>query len=181
MAKWQRIRIKIPEDYSATERQAIGEEIVKTIRERSKDGIGLKSVRSTGVGSEKPFAGYSSSYVRSLDFKNAGKSRGDVNLTLSGDMLAAIKVLSHSKGSVLVGFENGTEENDRAEGNQLGTYGQSTPIKGKARKFLGITSEEKKEILDQFPVRDREQSLARAISILDVIRGARRAARGEES
>lgn len=181
MAKWQRIRIKIPENYGATERRAIGEEIVKTIRDRSKDGVGLKRVGPSGVGYEKPFTGYSASYARSLDFKNAGKSKGNVNLTLSGDMLAAVKLLSHSKGSVLVGFENGTEENDRAEGNQLGSYGQPSPNPRKARKFLGVTSSEKEEILSQFPKQDRQQSLARAIGILDVIRGARRTARGEDS
>jgi len=87
--------------------------------------------------------------VASLDFKAAGKSRS-VDLTLSGDMLAAIELLGHKKGQITVGYENGTDENARAEGNQLGTYGQKSPNPKKARAFLGIAKEDLEKILRSY-------------------------------
>lgn len=86
----------------------------------------------------RKFPGYSPEYVKSLDFKIAGKSKGDVNLTLSGDMLAAIDILQDKPGLIRIGFEKGSDENARADGNIRGTYGSDTPSRKKARDFLGL-------------------------------------------
>lgn len=91
------------------------------------------------------FARYSDSYKDSLDFKIAGK--GPVNLQLSGDMLAALKPLKMTKNWIEVGFDRGSDENAKADGNIRGTYGKSSPIPGKARDFLGITERELMKIL----------------------------------
>lgn len=95
-----------------------------------------------------PFPGYSKDYIKSLDFKNAGKSKGRVDLQLSGDMLAAMKLINHKNGKLTIGFERGSEENAKAEGNILGTYGQQSPIKGKKRDFLGIEDKKLRELIN---------------------------------
>lgn len=126
--KWQRIRIKLPEPISDKQAQAeIGDLIVERIVERTDQGKDKDG---------RAFAKYSQAYKNSLDFKNAGK--GPVNLQLSGDMLAALKVLNTTKNWVEVGFDKGSEENGKADGNIRGTYGSDTPDPKKARDFLGI-------------------------------------------
>lgn len=61
-------------------------------------------------------------------------------------MLAALKLLNHKPGNLMIGFENGTLENDKAEGNILGTYGGAPT--GKRRNFLGIQTRKLKELID---------------------------------
>lgn len=143
MAKWQRVAITLPKRFGPTERMAIAQEVIDFIVERSKSGKDING---------NQFPKYSQSYTKSLDFKIAGKSKGSVDLTLSGDMLNSIKLLSHSNGQLLVGFDRGDSENNgKAEGNQLGTYGKSTPNKKKARPFLGISKEDLRKILENYP------------------------------
>jgi len=62
-------------------------------------------------------------------------------------MLAALQLLDNGRGEIVIGYEAGTEENDRAEGNILGSYGGS-PNASKARDFLGIESKKLRELID---------------------------------
>lgn len=140
--------IRIPTGFAPKVRKEIGQEIVELIRKRSESGMGV-SKDSSGNFRHKKFPPYSKMYAESLDFAIAGKSKGEVNLTLSGDMLVALDVLSHSNGAITIGFEAGTEENDRAEGNIKGAYGGS-PNPRKARNFLGITPGELAGILAKY-------------------------------
>jgi len=137
-AKWVRNKIDLPDDLTSKERVGVGKELLKYIQKRTAAGEGKGN---------KKFPGYSKAYVQSLDFKNAGKQASKVNLKLSGDMIAAHKVISHSKGQLIHGFENNTPENDRAEGNILGSYG-GDPNPKKARDFMGLTKQEIKIIVD---------------------------------
>ena len=143
------MKIAIPKGYKPSERVAIANEIVKHIRKRTKAGGGI--VRDGDNVRNKKLKAYSPMYKKSLDYKNAGKKGKPVNLTLSGDMLAALDMLRHKKGEVVVGYEGGTDENDIAEGNILGAYGGS-PNKKNARDFLGITPKALKDILKRFPL-----------------------------
>lgn len=95
------------------------------------------------TGRNKQFPSYSAAYAKR-------KGSTSVDLTLSADMFAALKVLSTDPRSILIGFENGSDENAKAEGNQRGTYGQKTPIPGKARPFLGISRSDLETILDKY-------------------------------
>lgn len=140
---WQRTRIELPEGLTPGERAQIGERIVELIRERTAEGVGIRS------GRRYSFPGYSKSYIESEAFKAAGKSPNRVNLRLSEEMLSELRVLSTTPTSVLVGFDNGTDANAKAEGNQIGSYGGS-PNPRKARAFLGITQAELKSILGEF-------------------------------
>lgn len=175
-AKWQRAKIRVPEYLKPNDRKALGLQILNFIRKRTKN----RNVDRRN----RPFAKYSKSYVNSLDFKNAGKSKNIVNLTLSGDMLAAMKLISHKRGELLIGFENGTEENARADGNIRGTYGAQTKIAAK-RDFLGITKKDLNGLLESYPEKkeDKKKFLTlERLNLLEVARlaGLERARQGRE-
>lgn len=135
---WQRIAIDIPPDLRPAQRNELADLVIEHIVDRTQRGLDKDGRR---------FKPYSESYVKSLDFRNAGKSRSRVDLQLSGDMLAAIEALSVRPGKITIGFENGTEENAKAEGNRLGSYG-GDPDPKKARDFLGIQRKKLLELID---------------------------------
>ena len=133
----QKVEIPIPDDLKPAQRAELADLIIEHIVDRTQRGLDKEGKR---------FPGYSKEYIKSLDFKNAGKSRSKVDLQLSGDMLAALTLLTEKKGLLKIGFERGAEENDRAEGNILGSYGRD-PDPSKARDFLGIQKSKLKELI----------------------------------
>lgn len=151
-ANWQRVSIDVPKAYGPDEREAIAQDLIDYIVERTQSGKGKGG---------KGFAGYSDSYIHSKEFKIAGKSAGDVNLTLTGDMLADLKLISNRAGKIIIGYENGTESNAKADGNIRGTYGKSK-ASGPRRDFLGLTETEIQKVLDKYSPDDKEESQARA-------------------
>ena len=157
-AKQQKVKIPIPKGYNPAQRKAIALEVIDFIVRRTQGGKDKNN---------RAFPKYSKEYKQSLDFKNAGKS-GQVNLTLSGDMLADIELLKQQRGELTVGFEGGTETNARAEGNILGTYGQKTST-GKKRDFLGLTKKALGKILKDFPLRDKEELAKKTAAIQKLI------------
>jgi hypothetical protein len=130
---WQRFKVEIPEGFTPSEREAIAERIIERIRERSAEGTGIRS-----NGRHFTFPGYSDAYINSDAFKKAGKSPGQVNLKLSGEMLEELSLISNKPTQLLIGFQNGTESNAKAEGN------------AKKRNFLGLNKSELAEILSEF-------------------------------
>lgn len=136
-AKHQKITLSIPKGLGDDERAALADDIIESIRRRAEKGIDKNGDR---------FPKYSKSYVDSLDFKIAGKSASRVDLTLSGDMLAALTLLDSRPGKLTIGFEKGSEENGRADGNIRGSYGGS-PNPSKARDFLGLPPAELSRLL----------------------------------
>ena len=148
--------IDIPSSYTPEEREAIAAEILERIRERSRKGIDKNGER---------FPGYSESYKKSLDFKNAGGA-SKPKLTLSGDMLAMLDLVSHKKGKLIIGYDPSDPEADVAEGNIRGSYGQPTGSKKKARDFLGIPKSELESILAKYPLDDDEARTERAAEVL---------------
>lgn len=139
--KWQRITLEIPRGLKPAQREVLGDEIVDFIRDR----IQNKNLDKNN----RPLPGYSKSYVESLEFKIAGKSKSDVNMTQSGDTLGAMTLLSHKDGKLTIGFENGSQENAIADGNIRGTYGNSKSV-GPKRDFLGLTKGDLEKILSRF-------------------------------
>jgi len=138
---WQKFKVEIPPDVKLTpaQRTDLADLIIEHIYDRTNRGLDK---------SGRKFPGYSKEYIDSLDFKVSGKGKNKVDLQLSGDMLAAIKLISQKKDQIIIGFDNDTPENARAEGNIKGTYGQAAPIPGKKRDFLGIESRKLKELLE---------------------------------
>lgn len=71
---------------------------------------------------------------------SAEKGSSLVNLELTGELLDALDV--KVKGSSLELNVYGSDEvQGKAEGNNLGTYGNPKPIKGKARRFIPVGDE----------------------------------------
>ncbi|TXH09387.1 MAG: hypothetical protein E6R04_08095 [Spirochaetes bacterium] len=146
----------LPEKFDTDTAEEIAQDIVDFIRRRSEKGVGIKPGKYGVVSpsDEKEFAGYSKSYIESLDFKIAGKSK-KVDLTLSGDMLASVEFdkIRQKRGSteILIGVFD-EDVAPRAEGNILGTYGDMSR-KNKnaiARNFLGITESDLAKILRKY-------------------------------
>ena len=131
---WMKTKIELPDDLdlSKDDRDVIAENILEYIRDRTLSGVGIKSGRRFN------FPAYSDSYVKSAVFKRAGKSAGEINLKLSGEMLDELRILSARGNNILIGFENGTLSNDKADGNS------------KTRPFLGINKGELQDILREF-------------------------------
>lgn len=156
--KWIQAEVQIPKSYSAEERLAIAADIVKFIRQRTKQG------KDVDGDTFKP--NYSKAYRESLDFKIAGKSGSTPNLKLSGDMLAALRLIDHKKGKLVVGYKPGDPEAGRAEGNNRGTYGdlsrRPTP-----REFIGISKDDLRDkILAKYPLdndRRRERQTGKTL------------------
>lgn len=150
----QKVVIKVPESLSKTERTALAVEIINFIRKRTakgkdKDNKNFPKHKTKRKG-KKIISGtigkYSASYVKSSDFKNAGKSSRLINMELSGDMMGELSVLNvKRKGELTIGYKNGTPENSKAEGNIKGTYGNSKRVQA-PRNFLGITREDLKKV-----------------------------------
>lgn len=124
-AKWQYFDIKVPKEMSKEDKLALSEDLIEHIRKRTEKGNDIKN---------KSFKGYDPDYIKSLDFKIAGKSKNKVNLTQTGDMLAAIETLDIKDNKIRIGYENGTLENAKADGN--------ANVNG--RPFLGFEGSEKK-------------------------------------
>lgn len=117
--------------YTEIERNELGIAIINYIVNRTKDGRGIGN---------KPFKSkYSDNYTKTADFKIAGKTQKEVNLTLSGDMLDSIEVIDATVvGRIKIGFV--TEfENDK-----------SVWVQERGYKFLGLTDDELKRIINQY-------------------------------
>lgn len=131
---WQKTRVPIPAGFSPSDRDEIGRNIIEYIRDLAADGSGVAPTRR-----KRRFPGYTEAYI-------ALKGQSNVDLSLSDEMLSDLKVLSTSPDSILIGYDNGTKSNDKAEGNQTGSYGRS-PNPRKARPFIGITPGDLKRII----------------------------------
>jgi hypothetical protein len=139
-------QVEISSRFPKNERAAIAEEIINYVVETTKSGVSPVTGRA--------FAGnYSRGYAKSLDFKIAHKNKNKIDLTLTGDMLGVVELIDDNKGKLLLGIDHRKfpQEAAKAEGNQLGTYGNATPVVS-GRKFLGITNKALKEILSAHPI-----------------------------
>jgi hypothetical protein len=131
-ADWQRIEVAIPKGLPETEKLALGEDIIEYMRKRTESG---KDNRGDF------FPEYSKEYMKSLEFKIAGKN-SKVNLMQTGDMLADIEVLEMKNDKLVIGFEKGSLNNDKADGHITGWQGRSDT----KRPFLGFEGSEKNKL-----------------------------------
>jgi len=139
------LEIELPEKLKPNQRQAIAQEVIDFIVERTQKGQDVKGDKWSGSRGT-----YSPEYIKSLDFKIAGKSKKKVDLTLSSEMLNDLEIIKHAKGKIVIGYGRGNASRGKAEGNILGTYGQPDPIPGKSQPFLGITGKKLAEIVDPY-------------------------------
>lgn len=149
-------KIKLSSEYSAEEREAIAAEIISFIRRRTISGRDVDGSK---------FPKYSKAYTSSVDFKASGKSK-QPNLTLSGDMLASMELVKNKTGEIVVGYDESSDQIGKVEGNQIGSYGQDKGNPDRARRFLGINSEDLKKILAKYPISDELKREKRAEAVL---------------
>jgi hypothetical protein len=120
--------ILIPEGFTASQRERIGQDIIDKIKRRTSEGLDVNN---------SPFAGYSPNYDKT----------GTVNLQVSGDMLAGLTVLSTGDGFIRIGFAS-SRSNDKAayiqqpRGQKVGKQ----PI----RTFVGISQQDLNIILERY-------------------------------
>ncbi len=114
-------------------KREIGKRFVERVRERTADNVDKDG---------KSFAKYSKSYIESTAFELYAKSRGDVNMTLSGEMLASMDVARVTARGFQVAFSSRTQ-NNKAHGHING--GGSLPV----RDFFGLPVKEQVSILKE--------------------------------
>lgn len=116
-------------------REAIGQEVIDIIRERTTEA--KRSWKGY------TFRRYSDEYAESIPFKAEGKNQDDPNLTQSGDMLGLMTLLdSGDPGIIRVGW-NDTLQSEKAHGHITGAVGVK-------RDFFGLTNGEIKRLREKF-------------------------------
>ena len=121
---------EVPDDSSL--RQAIGQEILDTIVNRTEDAEFLNDAKGS----------YSPEYVHSPEFEAFGKSKNNVNLTQSGDMLGLLDIIEDNANEIKIGWNDSV---NRAKGTNH-NFGITLP----KREFLGLTDKEVNKIKDKF-------------------------------
>lgn len=117
----------------------IGQAMVDYMLERVDNG--------KGIGGVKLASPYSESYAESLDFKAAGKSKRDINMKLTGDMLSAVDF--DQDGNTITLKIDAPDQAIKAYGHQTGFEGHPT-IKGPKRPFFGLSLKEIKNVASEF-------------------------------
>lgn len=147
---------------------AIGSELVDRIVSitesgRSPKGNSLKS--------------YDKDYIDSEEFKAAGKSANDVNMTLYGDMLAQLEPIRFVNGSIVLGWQDSLQQK-KAYAHMTGFKGHPTIKNGPKREFLAVSQKMLDEVKDQFidqvgsPNEQRSSSVLSAIEIFNTVRAS---------
>lgn len=139
----------------------IGQKIIDYIEERVDDGL--------GYGRTKLKSPYSDAYANSLNFKAAGKSQSDVNMKLSGDMMASIDIIEVNGSKITIGIDD-PDQVPKAFNHQTG---DTVP----KRPFFGVTNDELKQyVLSEFKdeIRAKRTTSAEEQSrLISAIRGIR--------
>jgi len=141
-AKKQTLVLELPDYIDLSDFKSIGRDVIEFIQKRAID-------ENTGfnpdTGRNKRFPKYTKAYAALK-----GSSKSDVNLILSSDMFNAMDVTKVQPRArrVEIGFTD-SEQNAKAAGNQLGSYGRD-PDPKKARYFMGITKTDLEAILDKY-------------------------------
>jgi len=135
---------------SSAFRQAVGQEIIDTIVERTQKSKFLAPAKQT----------YDDDYVESVEFAAFGKSKNKVNLTQSGDMLGLMDIIKEKGSTIRIGWDDDLE-NKKATNINFG-ISKGMP----KREFLGLTDKEEKKIREKFE-RDLPQPDPRPTSSVD--------------
>lgn len=138
-----KVKLSIPKFLDSQDRLEIAERVIEFIAERSRDGHSVYG---------RPWSGKAGRYTEEYAKQKGVSKNGPVDLSLSHSMLDAMKYFkSLSKaGQITVGFTKGSTNERKAEGNIQGTYGQKSPIAGKARPFLDILKKDLNAIVKEY-------------------------------
>jgi len=137
----QKFTVLLPLGLDEDQAEFIARDIVEFIQKRTRKGLDKDN---------QPFKSYSESYVDSLDFQIAGKSKSRVNLAQSGDTIESIEVLSIDGRRIEIGMEAGSDENDKMAW-------LIAPDNGASRNPLGISGDDLQSIIDKHKSSSREE------------------------
>lgn len=140
-------------------KESFAQAVIDTILERTERGNGLRfdsRGRATQVVLKSP---YSKEYAESLEFKAAGKSKGRVNMTLTGDMLASVDVLGISGNKIRIGIEDGTQV--------LKAFNHITGDTVPSRPWFGVSTKELDELSNEFQVEGQLPKIRRPVTPLE--------------
>jgi hypothetical protein len=115
-------------------KRAFGFNIIDKIVERTQN----KNIDKNN----KNFKAYSKSYIKSDVFDIYGKSRSDINMTLTGDMLSSMDVESVSATAINIYFPD-KENNDKAHGHINGIKTKTGKV---VRDFFGLPEDEELKV-----------------------------------
>lgn len=123
-------------------KQAIAQAMIDRMTARTENGKGLKFTSGGNAREVDLHKPYSKEYVNSLEFKAAGKKRNDINMTLKGDMLASVDVLSTTGNKIKIGIDD--------ELQILKAYNHITGDTVPSRPWFGVSKKDLDEIGQEF-------------------------------
>lgn len=134
--------MKVPEGLTEDQRYDVAIAVLQFIHDRTTEGKNVYGNKWSGKAGQ-----YTKGYAKAKGVSTSGP----VDLALSREMLGKMQYFKSlsSDGNIVVGFKAGTKAERKAEGNILGTYGQPSPIPGKARPFLDILQKDVNRIVSE--------------------------------
>jgi hypothetical protein len=114
---------------------SIGQAIIDYMLDRIKDD-------NKGIGGTDLKGPYSKSYINSEPFEAYDKSPNDINMELTGSMLADIDILEYDGTKLKIGFSDTTEK--------LKSYNHQTGDTVPKREFFGLTKDEVEKVLNDY-------------------------------
>lgn len=159
-------------------REAFGQAVLEKIKERTAAG----EFRPNSRPSSKAY-GYSDEYADSVAFKAAGKSKRDVNMELTGDMMNLMDILESKGSQVKIGWDDELQAAKAYNHNK----GETVP----KRPFFGLSRSEVKDIVRElepqvqkrvriFEKEGRSASTEFALKLLEKVRRIERASEDDE-
>jgi hypothetical protein len=118
-------------------KESLAEAIIEVIKTRTADGRwrpGSKPSKNAGK--------YSEAYANSPDFIGAGKSKDQVNMRLSGDMLDLLDIIKDTSNTIEIGWDDGVQSAKAYNHN----IGDTVP----RRPFFGLAPSEEARIAREF-------------------------------
>ena len=131
-------------------REGVGQAVIDAISVQAKSGRDRNGKKFSGRASK-----YSKAYADSLAFKAAGKSRGNVNMTLTGDMLGFMDVVDQGRDYIVIGFAD-RDDQQKAHGHILG----SNPGPKVKRDFFGLPPKTYESLTENFSLPPEEPPAA---------------------
>lgn len=119
------------------------EVLVSKIGQAIIDFMDVRSMDGKGFNGQKLKAPYSDAYSESLNFKAAGKSKNQVNMRLSGDMMGSIDLLKVDGSKLVIGIDDPNQA--------IKAFNHQTGDTVPKRPFFGVSADElKNKILPEF-------------------------------
>lgn len=129
--------INLPQNLNNLQREAIGLDVIDFIIERTKSGVDIN---------HEPFADYKQSYKNTFEYKIGHGGSSDVNLTLTGEMLETITLLSHGVGFIKLGF---SDADAAKKAKWISSPTGQKAGKQKPRRFFGINDKDLNKIINR--------------------------------